>query len=255
MNEQNFEHEDGSADMAELESTQDGPPFRAVTKPEIISYFGDYELLEEIGHGGMGVVYKARQTSLNRFVAVKMILAGQMAQPEYVERFHREAKSAGQLNHRHIVAVHEVGVHEGHHYFSMDYVAGRSLQDVVHDEPLPSKLAARYLRQVAEAIEYAHQQGVLHRDLKPANILIDGNDQPQVTDFGLARSLEADSELTAASAVVGTPSYMPPEQADPKREELGPWSDVYGIGRHFTPCSPGGPRFEPSRQSPWSPRY
>ena len=144
--------------------------------PPKVRYFGDYELLDEIARGGMGVVYRARQTSLNRDVALKMILSGHLASEEDVKRFKTEAEAAANLQHPGIVPVHEVGEHEGHHYFSMDYIEGRSLAEIVRENPLPPRKAAQYVQAIAEAVEYAHQQGTLHRDLKPSNILIDTND-------------------------------------------------------------------------------
>jgi WD40 repeat protein/predicted Ser/Thr protein kinase len=205
--------------------------------------FGDYELLEELGRGGMGVVYKARQVSLNRTVALKMILVGQLADEPDVQRFLCEARTAAGLQHPGIVAIHEVGAHDGRHYFSMDYVEGRSLADLVRDHPLPPAQAARYVRHIAEAVHHAHQQGVLHRDLKPSNVLIDGSDQPHVTDFGLAKRLGEDAGLTATGAVVGTPSYMPPEQASGKRAPLGPAADVYALGAVLYELVVGRPPF------------
>src|SRR5438093_9358712 len=141
-------------------------------------YFGDYELLEESARGGMGVVFKARQASLNRIVAVKMILAGQLAGEAEVQRFRAEAESAAQLQHPNIVTIHEVGVLEGQHYFSMDFVEGQNLTEFVRNQPLPFRQAATFLQTIAEAIHYAHQRGILHRDLKPSNILMDQSDQP-----------------------------------------------------------------------------
>jgi serine/threonine protein kinase/WD40 repeat protein len=208
-----------------------------------VRYFGDYELLEEIARGGMGVVYRARQVKLNRLVAVKMILAGQLAGTAEVARFHAEAKAAANLQHPHIVAIHEVGEHEGQHYFSMDYVEGKSLADIVHENPLPARQAARYVQLIAGAIHYAHQHGTLHRDLKPSNVLIDTNDQPRVTDFGLAKRMEADSRLTGTGQVLGTPSYMPPEQAAADRGQMGPASDVYALGAVLYELVTGRPPF------------
>src|SRR5439155_2421978 len=141
----------------------------------------------EIARGGMGIVFKARQVSLNRVVAVKMILAGQLASGQDVQRFQSEARTAANLQHPNIVAIHEVGEHEGQHYFSMDYVEGKNLAELVRDNPLPAERAARYVKTIAEAVHYAHQRGTLHRDLKPSNVLIDQFDQPRVTDFGLAK--------------------------------------------------------------------
>jgi hypothetical protein len=196
----------------------------------------------------MGVVYRARQVSLDRVVALKMILAGQLASATEVQRFHAEARSAAALQHPNIVAIHEVGEHEGRHYFSMDYVEGRSLADLVREHPLPPQQAAHYAEAVAEAIACAHDHGILHRDLKPSNVLIDRLDQPRVTDFGLARPLQADQGLTATGAVVGTPSYMPPEQAAADRGKVGPASDVYSLGALLYELVTGRPPFRAATQ-------
>jgi WD40 repeat protein/tRNA A-37 threonylcarbamoyl transferase component Bud32 len=204
---------------------------------------GDYEILGEIARGGMGVVYKARQLSLNRPVALKMILAGQLATPAEVERFHREATAAASLCHPNIVAIHEVGKHEGQHYFSMEFVDGKSLRELVRERSLPPVRAARYARILAEAIHYAHGQGILHRDLKPSNVLIDCFDQPQITDFGLAKRAQGDPELTASGQVLGSPSYMPPEQAAADRGDVGPASDVYALGAMLYELLTGRPPF------------
>ena len=181
-----------------------------------VRYFGDYELLEEIARGGMGVVYKARQVSLNRVVAVKMILAGQLAGEEDTQRFLAEAEAAAQLDHPGIVPIYEVGEHDGQHYFSMGYVDGGSLADRINDGPLPPCVAADYSKKVGQVVAYAHDRGVIHRDLKPGNILLDSKSDPRVTDFGLAKRVEGDSGLTASGQILGTPSYMPPEQASGK---------------------------------------
>jgi eukaryotic-like serine/threonine-protein kinase len=192
--------------------------------------FGDYELLEEIARGGMGVVYRARQTSLERIVAIKMILAGQFASKQIIQRFRGEVTAAALLQHPNIVAVHDVGVHDGQHYFSMDYVEGQNLSQLVGSRPLPAAKAARYLKLIAEAIQYAHQQGILHRDLKPSNVLVDASDQPRITDFGLAKRLEGDSSITGTGQMLGSPNFMPPEQASSQRGKVGRPSDVYGLG-------------------------
>jgi eukaryotic-like serine/threonine-protein kinase len=208
-----------------------------------VRYFGDYEIVEEIARGGMGVVYKARQVSLDRVVALKMILAGQLASQADVERFYVEAKAAANLQHPNIVAIHEIGQHEGQNYFSMDYVEGQSLAQLVRESPLPAARAAGYVKTIAEAIECAHRQGTLHRDLKPSNILIDAFDQPRVTDFGLAKRIEAGAQLTATGSLMGTPSYMSPEQAGASGGKLGPASDVYSLGAVLYELVTGRPPF------------
>ncbi len=195
-----------------------------------VRYFGDYELIEEIARGGMGVVWKARQSSLNRAVAVKMILAGKFAGEAELRRFYTEAQAAGNLQHPNIVPIHEVGEYEGHHYFSMDFVEGTTLAKVAQSKPMQPAAAASLMKTVAEAIHYAHQRGTLHRDLKPSNILIDAQGQPHITDFGLAKSLNKDASITETGAVLGTPAYMPPEQAAGRNEQVGPASDVYSLG-------------------------
>jgi len=208
-----------------------------------LQYFGDYELIEEIARGGMGVVWKARQTSLNRTVALKMIRAGALASADEVQRFLREAEAAANLQHPNIVAIHEVGEHGGQHYFSMDYVAGRDLGALVRERPLPAQRAAHYVKIIAEAIHFAHQRGTLHRDLKPQNVLIDDADQPRITDFGLAKFMAEDSRLTQTGVVMGSPSYMPPEQAAGRQEEIGPHSDVYSLGAMLYELLTGQPPF------------
>jgi hypothetical protein len=211
-----------------------------------VQYFGDYELLEEIARGGMGVVWRARQTSLKRDVALKMIRNGALAGPDEVARFLREAEAAANLQHPNIVAIHEVGEHDGQHYFSMDYVAGRDLGTVVKDGPLSPQAAARYLKIIAEAVHFAHQRGTLHRDLKPQNVLIDASDQPRVTDFGLAKIMKDDSRMTQSGVVMGSPSYMPPEQAGGRHSDLGPASDVYSLGAMLYELLTGRPPFRGS---------
>ena len=175
-----------------------------------VRYIGDYELLEEIARGGMGVVYKARQVSLNRIVAVKMILAGQLATKTDHDRFHSEAQAAALLDHPNIVPVFEVGEHGGQHYFSMGYVDGKSLSARLSEGPMLPKEAAKIVATMAEAVEYAHRQGVIHRDIKPSNVLVDSTGRPRVTDFGLAKRVDSGSDLTATGQILGTPSYMPP---------------------------------------------
>ncbi len=188
-----------------------GPPATpGASEPTRIRYFGDYEILRELARGGMGVVFRARQVSLNRTVALKMILAGQLADDTEVKRFHTEAEAAANIDHPGIVPIFEVGQHEGQHYFSMGFIEGQSLSQRLMEGPLPAREAAELIRRVSEAIEYAHQHGVIHRDLKPANILLDQHGNPRVTDFGLAKKLQGDSGLTGSGQIMGTPSYMPP---------------------------------------------
>jgi serine/threonine-protein kinase len=206
--------------------------------------FGDYELLSELGRGGMGVVYRARQISLKREVAVKMLLRGQLASPEDAARFRQEAESAARLQHSGIVPVYEVGEHDGQLFFSMKYVEGETLAHRVADGPLSAHEAARLLERVARAVHYAHDQGVLHRDLKPSNILLDLQGQPLVTDFGLARQLVEGASLTRTGAVLGTPSYMAPEQAAGNRGQVGRTSDVYSLGCILYHMLTGRPPFQ-----------
>lgn len=206
--------------------------------------FGDYELLGEIGRGGMGVVYRACQRQLNRIVALKMILAGQFATADDVKRFHTEAEAVAHLDHPGIVPIFEVGEHDGRHFFSMSYVAGHSLADETAAGPLDPRRAAHLLQAVAEAVHYAHQNGIIHRDLKPANILLDQQQQPRVMDFGLAKHVTGDSGLTATGQVLGTPSYMPPEQAAARSEQIGPRSDVYALGAILYETLTGRPPFK-----------
>jgi WD40 repeat protein/tRNA A-37 threonylcarbamoyl transferase component Bud32 len=206
--------------------------------------FGDYELLEEIARGGMGVVFKARQRSLNRVVALKMVLAGQLASDEEIRRFVAEAEAAANLDHPSIVPVHEIGDLEGQHYFSMGFVEGESLAAALARGPFAPRRAATTLLAIVEAVAYAHEQGVVHRDLKPGNVLIDSSGRPRLTDFGLAKRVEGTSQLTVTGQILGTPSYMSPEQASGRAEDIGPATDLYAMGALLYALLTGRPPFQ-----------
>jgi len=211
------------------------------------SRIGDYELQHEIARGGMGVVYKARQTSLNRSVALKMILSGQLASEDDIKRFRMEAGAAAQLDHPGIVPIYEIGEHQGQPYFSMGLVEGESLAARIADGPLAPHEAAKLVSSIAAAVDYAHQRGVIHRDLKPGNVLIDQHNTPKVTDFGLAKRVDADSNLTGTGDILGTPSYMPPEQAGGELEKIGPASDIYSLGAILYCLLTARPPFQAAR--------
>jgi len=216
----------------------------AQVESKLVKYFGDYELLDVIARGGMGIVYKARQVSLNRIVALKMILSGEFASRVEVDRFYSEAKAAALLDHPGIVPIYEVGEHEGKHFFSMTYVEGSSLATKLNEGLLEPIQAARTMLEVTQAVHYAHEQGVIHRDLKPSNILLDLQGRPRVTDFGLAKRLTEDTGMTVSGQVLGTPSYMPPEQAAGHINTIGPASDVYALGAVLYSLTTGRPPFQ-----------
>ena len=183
-----------------------------------------------LGRGGMGVVYRARQTSLNRPVALKMMLAGADASPEDLERFRAEAESVGRLAHPNIVHVYEVGEHAGAPFFSLEYLDGGSLDRRLQGVPQRPREAAALAETLARAMHVAHQRGIVHRDLKPANVLLTSEGTPKITDFGLAKRLDADSSRTRTGTIMGTPSYMAPEQAQGQTEAIGTLVDVYALG-------------------------
>jgi serine/threonine protein kinase len=205
--------------------------------------FGEYELLGEVARGGMGVVYRARQVTLGRVVALKMILAGRLAHAEDVDRFHREAEAAARLQHPNIVAIFDVGEVDGQHYFTMEFIEGMSLGNKLAGGTLPGRVAAGYLRRIARGVHHAHRQGVIHRDLKPSNVLIDNEDEPHITDFGLAKRIGGDKGHTVTGTVLGTPSYMAPEQAQGRRD-IGPAADIYGLGAVLYELITGRPPFQ-----------
>src|SRR5436189_212940 len=202
----------------------------AVRAATMLGELGDYELLEEIGRGAQGVVFRARQKSLNRVVALKVIGLGQWATKAHLRRFRLEAEAAASLDHPCIVPIYEVGEREGACYFSMKFVEGGQLDEVVKHAPISIRQAAELIAKVARTVHYAHEHGILHRDIKPGNILLDTKGEPQLTDFGLARLVEAESTITRTREALGTPSYMAPEQAAGEYTKLSNATDVYGLG-------------------------
>jgi serine/threonine protein kinase len=250
------------SDTLPKESVADAPPVGQLPRE-----FGDYELLAEIGRGGMGIVYKARQKGLNRLVALKMLLHGDVASTTDRARIRAEAKAVAALQHPNIVPVYDVGEAEGRDYFTMPYIEGPTLAEVLAEGPLLPREAARVLAALARAVDEAHKQGIIHRDLKPGNILcardsadlatsLGGGLRPvgrkrlqpaqcQIADFGLAKNLDPSQEsLTQSGAILGTPSFMPPEQAASNRGSIGPASDVYALGAILYNCLTGRPPFQ-----------
>src|SRR5579875_2582168 len=232
--------------------------------PILSQHVADYEILGELGRGGMGVVYKARQSKLHRLVALKMILAGANADPQQLERFRAEAEAVARLQHPYIVQIYEISDYNGCPFFSLEYVDGGSLAQKLTGAAQPPRLAAHLTRLLALAIHSAHQKGIIHRDLKPGNILlatptehISGSDSfhaemqaafrlygiPKITDFGLAKHLDVQSQ-TRTGAILGTPSYMAPEQAESRAHAIGPATDVYGLGAILYEMLTGRPPFE-----------
>jgi WD40 repeat protein len=263
-------HPEFAADLAEFFEAQDrvrdvaasfraascvpAPPVRqSLTVPDAGSgthsdgqdgpVFGDYELLATIAHGGMGIVYRARQRSLNRLVALKVLRDGADASPDDARRFENEAQMVATLDHPNIVPIYEVGAVQGRRFFSMKLVEAPSLAERINNGSFDSRAIARLMAAVARAIHHAHERGILHRDLKPSNILIDGRGEPLVADFGLARLVEGGSELTRSGAIVGTPAFMAPEQADGRKGVIGITTDVHGLGAVLYALLTGRPPF------------
>jgi TolB-like protein/Flp pilus assembly protein TadD/predicted Ser/Thr protein kinase len=205
--------------------------------------FGDYELLEEIGRGGQGVVFRARQKSLNRIVALKVIGLGHWATEAHIRRFRQEAEAAASLEHPQIVPIYEIGERDGSCYFSMKFVEGGRLDQVATGEKFLPRRAAELIVRITRTVQFAHDRGVLHRDIKPGNVLLDRQGEPHLTDFGLARLIENESAITNSFEVLGTPSYMPPEQASGCARELTPAADIYSIGAVFYQMLTGEPPF------------
>jgi serine/threonine protein kinase/Tfp pilus assembly protein PilF len=239
------------------------------SEPPMEVGFGDYELLEEIGRGGQGVVYRALQKSLNRVVALKVIGLGQWAKKAHLKRFRLEAEAAAKLDHPCIVPIHEVGEADGCCYFSMNLVEGDQLDTITRREPMPTRRAAELIAKLGRAVHYAHEHGILHRDIKPGNILLDSEGEPHLTDFGLAKLVETESTVTRTLEVLGTPSYMAPEQAVGNNAAVSSATDVYGLGAVLYQLLTGQPPFaggttyetirlleetEPRQPSAWNPK-
>jgi eukaryotic-like serine/threonine-protein kinase len=233
------------ADAADFASTilEDRPVGWMPGQRASAGRFGKYDLLGEVGRGGMGVVYKAIQRDLNRIVALKMILASEWASAEEISRFQSEARAAARLKHRNIVGIYEVGEELGRHFFAMDFVEGESLAAVIARGILPAEQAAGWMVAIAQAVDHLHAQGLIHRDLKPSNILIDTSGEPMVTDFGLAKFFDSDAGATRSGAILGTPSYMSPEQAAGRNADVTIRSDVYSLGAVLYEMLSGRPPF------------
>src|SRR5215813_2156132 len=217
--------------------------YKTTRGAELLGELGDYELLEEVGRGGQGVVLRARQKSLNRIVALKVIRLGQWASKAHLKRFRLEAEAAARLEHPGIVPIHDVGERDGSCYFSMKFVEGGQLDAVAKREPMSIRRAAELIAKVARTIHYAHEHGILHRDIKPGNILLDTKGEPHLTDFGLARLVESESSVTHTLDVLGTPSYMAPEQAVGNNAAISSVTDVYGLGAVLYQLLTGQPPF------------
>jgi TolB-like protein/predicted Ser/Thr protein kinase/Tfp pilus assembly protein PilF len=235
--------EGGSAENFEANAAAAGDSKKAKRSAETLGEVGDYELLEVVGRGGQGVVYRAHQKSLNRTVALKMISVGSWATEAHMKRFRREAEAAASLENPGIVPIYEVGERDGSCYFSMRFVEGGQLDEVVRRTPMSIRQAAELIAKVARTVHYAHEHGILHRDIKPGNILLDAKGEPLLTDFGLARLVEAESTVTRTKEVMGTPSYMAPEQAMGNNAAVSSATDVYGLGAVLYQLLTGHPPF------------
>jgi TolB-like protein/cytochrome c-type biogenesis protein CcmH/NrfG/predicted Ser/Thr protein kinase len=229
--------------VASAKADDPGQSKKSARAAELLGELGDYELLEEVGRGGQGVVFRARQKSLNRIVALKVISLGQWASKAHLKRFRLEAEAAARLEHPGIVPIHEVGERDGSCYFSMKFVEGGQLDEVARREPMPIRHAAELIAKVARTVHYAHEHGIVHRDIKPGNILLDKKGEPHLTDFGLARLVESESSVTHTLDVLGTPSYMAPEQAMGNNAAVSSATDVYGLGAVLYQLLTGQPPF------------
>jgi serine/threonine protein kinase len=243
----------GSVENVEASDASAAPHTKKAPRPaKTLADFGDYQLLEEIGRGGQGVVYRAHQKSLNRTVALKVIGLGHWATEAHLKRFRLEAEAAASLEHPGIVPIHEVGERDGSCYFSMKFIDGGQLDAVAKREPMPIRHAAELIAKLARTVSYAHEHGILHRDIKPGNVLLDAKGEPHLTDFGLARLVETESTVTRTMEVLGTPSYMAPEQAVGNNARVAGATDIYGLGAVLYqlltghPPFAGGTTFEPS---------
>ncbi|PYL83100.1 MAG: hypothetical protein DMF23_10645, partial [Verrucomicrobia bacterium] len=237
---------DDCAPVENVESSDANAALRVKKAPrpaKTLANFGDYELLEEIGRGGQGVVYRAHQKSLNRTVALKVIGLGHWATQAHLKRYRLEAEAAASLEHPGIVPIDEVGERDGSCYFSMKFIEGGQLDEMVRHEPMPIRRAVELIAKVARTIHYAHERGILHRDIKPGNILLDAKGEPHLTDFGLARLVETESTVTRTMEVLGTPSYMAPEQAVGNNSAVSSVTDVYGLGAVLYQLLTGHPPF------------
>src|SRR5206468_337495 len=234
----------GLAEQLARDEATGAPPVKiAAHADELLGELGDYELLEVVGRGGQGVVFRARQKSLNRIVALKVISLGQWASTAHLKRFRLEAEAAARLEHPGIVPIHEVGERDGSCYFSMKFVEGGQLDEVARRMSMPIRQAVELIAKVARIVHYAHEHGILHRDIKPGNILLDQKSEPHLTDFGLARLVESESTVTRTMEVLGTPSYMAPEQAVGNNAAISSVTDVYGLGAVLYQLLTGQPPF------------